>query len=145
MFAVLSSQGSQGSQNSVFKFFMVQFWDSCSVSSQFPLLTSTYCIDICLLIQHFRPQYRVCIKINLHTCPPVEQMNKLPVILSLRLYKDFWDCQVANIANCWKKKCGERLFRRPKSPILEWGQRFSPQFYHKWIKIMLIRGKNKFY
>ena len=34
---------------------------------------------------------------------------------------------------------GERLFRRPKNLILERDQRFLPQFYHKWIKIMLIR------
>ena len=71
-------------------------------------------------------------------------MNELPVIGSLRLYKDFWDRHGANIATRYKEMYGKRLFRCPKSPILKRAQRFLPQFYHKWIKIMLIRGKCSF-
>ena len=39
---------------------------------------------------------------------------------------------------------GESLFRRPKKPFWKEINPFSPQFYHKRIKIMFIRGKCKF-
>ena len=39
---------------------------------------------------------------------------------------------------------GESLFRRPKKRFWKEINPFSPQFYHKWIKIMFIRGKCKF-
>ena len=37
-------------------------------------------------------------------------MNELPVIVSLRLYKKFWDCHLANITKCLKEICGEGYF-----------------------------------
>ena len=39
---------------------------------------------------------------------------------------------------------GENLFRRPKKRFWKEINPFSPQFYHKRIKIMFIRGKCKF-
>ena len=39
---------------------------------------------------------------------------------------------------------GESLFRRPKKRFWKEINPFSPQFYHKRIKIMFIRGKCKF-
>ena len=39
---------------------------------------------------------------------------------------------------------GESLFRRPKKRFWKEINTFSPQFYHKRIKIMFIRGKCKF-
>lgn len=54
--------------------------------------------------------------------------NELPVIRSLPVSQDLWDHHGANIANCQKERYGERLF----------DQRFLPQFYNNWTKIMLI-------
>ena len=39
---------------------------------------------------------------------------------------------------------GESLFRRPKKRFWKEINPFSPQFYHKRIKMMFIRGKCKF-
>ena len=48
---------------------------------------------------------------------------------------------IANIAN---KIHSERLFRRPKHKFWREINAFSTRFYHKWLKIMLIREKCKF-
>ena len=40
------------------------------------------------------------------------KMNELPVIGSLCLRKDFWDCRGAEIASFYREIYGERLFRR---------------------------------
>ena len=74
--------------------------------------------------------------------PPLNhyRMNELSVIRSLCLRKDFWDRRGANIASCSKEIDGERLFRRPKKRFWSEISAFSPQLYHKWMKIMLTQG-----
>ena len=73
-------------------------------------------------------------------------MNELPVIGSLHLPTNFWDCHGANIVIHQKGKFGKRLFGCPKKQFWRELMAFLPQFYHKWIDmlIMLIQGKCKF-
>lgn len=72
-------------------------------------------------------------------------MNELPSTGSLRLRKDLWDRHVANIAARWKEMYGEGRFRCSKVRFLREINAFSPQFYHRWIKINLIQGRCKFW
>ena len=52
-------------------------------------------------------------------------MNDLPAIGYRAMRKELWDRQLANIACRWKEIYGEKLFRRPKTGILEEDQHFS--------------------
>ena len=51
-------------------------------------------------------------------------MNDLPVIEYRAMCKELWDRQGASTASRWREMCGEKLFPRPKTGILEEDQHF---------------------
>ena len=70
-------------------------------------------------------------------------MNELPVIGSLCLRKDLWHRQGRTLQVVRGKYMANGFFDVQK-PIWSEINALSLQFYHKWIKVMLIRGKTKF-
>ena len=68
-------------------------------------------------------------------------MNELPVIGSLCLRKDLWDCHGANIATRNKGMYGKGLFRYPKKKtILGRDHRFFSAVLKEMGVVILIQG-----
>ena len=67
-------------------------------------------------------------------------MNELPLIGSLCLRKDLWDCHGANIATRNKGMYGKGIFRYPKKKVLGRDHRFFSAVLKEMGVVILIQG-----
>ena len=71
-------------------------------------------------------------------------MNELPVIESLCLSIDFWDCHGGKHCNLARGKSMANGCSDIQIYYLEEIIAFLALFYQKWIRVMLPHGKHKF-